>query len=160
MDASLHPEVLHRWLTAIREKVVLGLGIRCPHCGSLHTRELSRFGSTSCKALWECLRCHEPFDRFKEQHAVATRMQLDSAKSQLSIAQQEAEAQRQARTAADEKTQQMLSQIQGLQSQKTDRGLVLTISGSVFFATGKAQLLEPAKKRLTDRALKAHLIEA
>ena len=46
--------------------VALGLGIRCPLCGSLHTREVSRFGSTSCKALWECVRCGEPFDRFKE----------------------------------------------------------------------------------------------
>ena len=47
-------------------KVNLGLGIRCPHCGSLHTRELSRFGSTSCKALYVCQRCQEPFDYFKE----------------------------------------------------------------------------------------------
>lgn len=46
--------------------VSLGLGIRCPHCGSLHTRELSRFGSTSCKALYVCQRCQEPFDYFKE----------------------------------------------------------------------------------------------
>jgi len=46
--------------------VTLGLGIRCPQCGSLHTRELSRFGSTACKALWECRSCGEPFDRFKE----------------------------------------------------------------------------------------------
>ena len=46
--------------------ITLGLGIRCPQCGSLHTRELSRFGSTSCKALWECRACGEPFDRFKE----------------------------------------------------------------------------------------------
>ncbi len=46
--------------------VTLGLGIRCPQCGSLHTREVSRFGSTSCKALWECRSCGEPFDRFKE----------------------------------------------------------------------------------------------
>jgi ring-1,2-phenylacetyl-CoA epoxidase subunit PaaD len=45
--------------------VSLGLGIRCPHCGSLHTRELSRFGSTSCKALYVCLKCLEPFDLFK-----------------------------------------------------------------------------------------------
>ncbi|MEO6116664.1 MAG: 1,2-phenylacetyl-CoA epoxidase subunit PaaD [Pseudolysinimonas sp.] len=45
--------------------VNLGLGIRCPHCGSLHTRELSRFGSTSCKALYVCQRCQEPFDYFK-----------------------------------------------------------------------------------------------
>jgi len=43
----------------------VGLGIRCPHCGSLHTRELSHFGSTSCKALWVCQRCQEPFDHFK-----------------------------------------------------------------------------------------------
>lgn len=46
-------------------RVGLGLGIRCPHCGSLHTRELSHFGSTSCKALYVCQRCHEPFDYFK-----------------------------------------------------------------------------------------------
>ena len=46
--------------------VNLGLGIRCPHCGSLHTRELSRFGSTSCKALYVCQRCQEPFDYLKE----------------------------------------------------------------------------------------------
>jgi ring-1,2-phenylacetyl-CoA epoxidase subunit PaaD len=46
--------------------VRLGLGIRCPRCGSLHTRELSRFGSTSCKALYVCQRCQEPFDYFKE----------------------------------------------------------------------------------------------
>lgn len=48
------------------EPVSLGLGIRCPHCGSLHTRELSRFGSTSCKALYVCQRCQEPFDYFKD----------------------------------------------------------------------------------------------
>jgi len=45
--------------------VNMGLGIRCPHCGSLHTRQLSRFGSTSCKALYVCQRCQEPFDYFK-----------------------------------------------------------------------------------------------
>ncbi|MCU1551649.1 MAG: phenylacetate-CoA oxygenase subunit PaaJ [Glaciihabitans sp.] len=44
----------------------LGLGIRCPHCGSLHTRMLSQFGSTSCKALYVCQRCQEPFDYFKD----------------------------------------------------------------------------------------------
>jgi ring-1,2-phenylacetyl-CoA epoxidase subunit PaaD len=45
--------------------ISLGLGIRCPHCGSMHTRELSHFGSTSCKALYVCQRCLEPFDYFK-----------------------------------------------------------------------------------------------
>ena len=42
------------------------LGVRCPNCASLHTREMSRFGSTSCKALYVCQRCQEPFDYFKQ----------------------------------------------------------------------------------------------
>jgi ring-1,2-phenylacetyl-CoA epoxidase subunit PaaD len=37
----------------------------CPRCGSDDTREISRFGSTPCKAQWQCNACHEPFDRFK-----------------------------------------------------------------------------------------------
>ena len=37
----------------------------CPRCGSTNTREISRFGSTPCKALWQCGSCQEPFDRFK-----------------------------------------------------------------------------------------------
>lgn len=45
--------------------VRLALGVKCPRCGSLDTRELTRFGSTSCKALYECRACLEPFDHFK-----------------------------------------------------------------------------------------------
>lgn len=37
----------------------------CPQCGSVDTVEVSRFGSTPCKALWRCRACAEPFDRFK-----------------------------------------------------------------------------------------------
>lgn len=37
----------------------------CPQCGSVDTVEVSRFGSTPCKALWRCRTCAEPFDRFK-----------------------------------------------------------------------------------------------
>ncbi|MCL4716804.1 MAG: phenylacetate-CoA oxygenase subunit PaaJ [Hyphomonadaceae bacterium] len=37
----------------------------CPRCGSSETEEISRFGSTPCKALWRCTACAEPFDRFK-----------------------------------------------------------------------------------------------
>lgn len=43
----------------------LALSVRCPRCGSLDTREIARFGSTSCKALYECRACLEPFDHFK-----------------------------------------------------------------------------------------------
>lgn len=45
--------------------VALTLSVRCPRCGSPDTRELSRFGSTACKALWSCRACLEPFDNFK-----------------------------------------------------------------------------------------------
>jgi len=37
----------------------------CPRCGSTDTEEVSRFGSTPCKAQWRCRDCLEPFDRFK-----------------------------------------------------------------------------------------------
>jgi len=45
--------------------VMLSLTVRCPLCGSPDTSELSRFGSTSCKSLWRCNACREPFDHFK-----------------------------------------------------------------------------------------------
>jgi ring-1,2-phenylacetyl-CoA epoxidase subunit PaaD len=45
--------------------VRLQLAVKCPRCSSLNTRELARFGSTSCKALYECRDCLEPFDYFK-----------------------------------------------------------------------------------------------
>jgi ring-1,2-phenylacetyl-CoA epoxidase subunit PaaD len=39
--------------------------VACPQCGSDDTQVLSEFGSTSCKALWRCNACREPFDYFK-----------------------------------------------------------------------------------------------
>jgi ring-1,2-phenylacetyl-CoA epoxidase subunit PaaD len=39
--------------------------VACPQCGSEDTELLSEFGSTSCKALWRCKSCREPFDYFK-----------------------------------------------------------------------------------------------
>lgn len=39
--------------------------VQCPNCGSDRTALLSEFGSTSCKALWRCEACREPFDYFK-----------------------------------------------------------------------------------------------
>ena len=49
----------------VRGPIPVRLSIRCPRCGSLDTREIARFGSTSCKALYECRACLEPFDHFK-----------------------------------------------------------------------------------------------
>ena len=39
--------------------------VECPQCGSKDTEEISRFGSTPCKAQWRCRACLEPFDLFK-----------------------------------------------------------------------------------------------
>lgn len=39
--------------------------VQCPHCESWHTRRISEFGSTACKALYQCEDCKEPFDYFK-----------------------------------------------------------------------------------------------
>lgn len=51
--------------TAAAGPVRVGLSVKCPQCSSLNTRELTRFGSTSCKALYVCGDCKEPFDYFK-----------------------------------------------------------------------------------------------
>ena len=40
-------------------------GLACPRCQSADTEEISRFGSTPCKALYRCNACLEPFDYFK-----------------------------------------------------------------------------------------------
>ncbi|MEU4802230.1 1,2-phenylacetyl-CoA epoxidase subunit PaaD [Actinosynnema sp. NPDC023587] len=40
--------------------------VACPRCGSPRTVELSRFGSTACKALRRCADCAEPFEHVKE----------------------------------------------------------------------------------------------
>ena len=79
----LSPAWTTDWLTQEgREKLVAygiappakGLGrralfgvetIACPRCGSTQTKKLAEFGSTSCKALWQCEACREPFDYFR-----------------------------------------------------------------------------------------------
>lgn len=47
------------WITG-KPKIV-----RCPQCKSSNTKLISQFGSTACKALYQCLDCLEPFDYFK-----------------------------------------------------------------------------------------------
>lgn len=55
-------------LDAIADKEAL-LGenkiVKCPQCGSINTNVISQFGSTACKALFQCEDCKEPFDYFK-----------------------------------------------------------------------------------------------
>jgi ring-1,2-phenylacetyl-CoA epoxidase subunit PaaD len=40
-------------------------GVECPLCNSTNTKLISEFGSTACKALYQCHDCKEPFDYFK-----------------------------------------------------------------------------------------------
>ena len=49
---------------ALRRRIACA-PVPCPRCGSARTRELSRFGSTPCKAQYRCEDCLEPFDYFK-----------------------------------------------------------------------------------------------
>lgn len=55
-------------LDAVADKEAL-LGnkklVKCPQCGSLNTKLISQFGSTACKAFFQCEDCQEPFDYFK-----------------------------------------------------------------------------------------------
>ena len=52
-------------------KASAGLGlfeedhIACPRCGSEDTTLVSGFGPTSCKSLYKCNNCKEPFEHFK-----------------------------------------------------------------------------------------------
>lgn len=41
------------------------LPVHCPHCDSMNTKLISEFGSTACKAIYQCIDCGEPFDYFK-----------------------------------------------------------------------------------------------
>jgi ring-1,2-phenylacetyl-CoA epoxidase subunit PaaD len=52
-------QVCNNKLFAVEEAV------QCPHCNSWHTHRISEFGSTACKALYQCDDCKEPFDYFK-----------------------------------------------------------------------------------------------
>lgn len=66
-------EKLRRYGIAPPEKTTVDKGaligkpkvLACPHCGSQHTQMISQFGSTACKALYQCQDCMEPFDYFK-----------------------------------------------------------------------------------------------
>ena len=55
-------------LDAEADKSVLLEGkslVKCTNCGSTNTKMISQFGSTACKAQFQCEDCLEPFDYFK-----------------------------------------------------------------------------------------------
>ena len=76
IETTLSPPWTTDWISEEGKRKLLAYGIarprargeravHCPQCGSAETQEISRFGSTPCKALWRCRSCAEPFDLFK-----------------------------------------------------------------------------------------------
>lgn len=76
IETTLSPPWTTDWISEAGKAKLLSYGIAppqpagsrevaCPQCGSTGTEEVSRFGSTPCKAQWRCRDCLEPFDLFK-----------------------------------------------------------------------------------------------
>ena len=74
VETALSPPWTTDWISERGKAALKAYGISppelakaatCPQCGSTDTEEVSRFGSTPCKAQWRCKACLEPFDRFK-----------------------------------------------------------------------------------------------
>ena len=73
VETALSPPWTTDWISDKGKAALQAYGIAppelakaatCPQCGSTDTEEVSRFGSTPCKAQWRCKSCLEPFDRF------------------------------------------------------------------------------------------------
>ena len=72
IETRLSPAWTTDWMSAkAREHLRLaGIAppsatIQCPLCGSADVQAVSEFGSTACKALYQCGHCAELFDYFK-----------------------------------------------------------------------------------------------
>ena len=85
IDLILHPAWITDWITPRGRKALEDYGIaapldaeadkdvllngkrivKCTNCSSQNTRLVSQFGSTACKAQFQCDDCQEPFDYFK-----------------------------------------------------------------------------------------------
>ena len=87
--------------------------------------------------------------KFKDQDAQKAKSELEGTKQALTAAQREADEQRR-------KAEEALQKMAGMEAKQSDKGFVLTLSGSVLFATGKSVLLPAAQTRLGDvvKALK------
>jgi ring-1,2-phenylacetyl-CoA epoxidase subunit PaaD len=90
VKVSLHPAWTTDWISERGRNVLAGNGISppgptpvrstttalsllptrravtCPRCGSDDVSLTSEFGSTACKAMYQCRSCLEPFDHVKE----------------------------------------------------------------------------------------------
>lgn len=75
IKTQISPPWTSDWLSASGRAKLESYGIsppraaggpeRCPRCKSGDVTRISQFGSTPCKAQWQCKDCLEPFDYFK-----------------------------------------------------------------------------------------------
>jgi len=84
VELTLHPSWTTDWLSEIGKQKLQEYGIAppehevdksvlfadptivsCPLCKSRNSKMVSQFGSTACKAHYQCKDCLEPFDYFK-----------------------------------------------------------------------------------------------
>ena len=77
---------------------------------------------------------------------------VEQATGQLDATRRQLEQEQKARMEAEAKTKEALAKLAGMQQKEDDRGLVLTLSGSVLFASGKSELLPSARTRLNEVA--------
>ena len=75
LETELSPPWTTEWISSIGHEKLRAFGIAppntrgkpsvCPRCASANVSKVSEFGSTPCKAQYQCRDCLEPFDLFK-----------------------------------------------------------------------------------------------
>jgi len=119
---------------------------------STETRDLSYIAqrkALSAKARAEAMEAIQQKKTAEADLQKFNSRQLDVAKGQLASQSQMLASERQARAAAEAATAAALARIEGMQQKQDDKGrMVLTLNGSVLFATGKSELLSAAQSRL------------
>ncbi len=95
----------------------------------------------------------QQFVQLQSSQLAATRGQLGESQSKLRQQEQQIAAERQARAAAEQRAKDALQRLSSFASVKNDtRGMVITLSGSVLFATNKSDLMPAASERLNQVA--------
>ena len=77
ITTQLSPSWTTDWISTLGREQLREFGIAppaagqrpcCPHCSSVQVTLVSHFGSTACKALYQCRDCGEPFDSVSYTH--------------------------------------------------------------------------------------------
>jgi len=122
------------------------------------TRDLSYIASRKASSARAKTNALTALEEKKAAAVELTALRAEQAKQQaaqrgeLADSRSQLASERQARVAAEQKTRDALATIAGMKAADSDRGLVLTLSGSVLFATGKSVLLPSAQTRLGEAA--------